>query len=128
MKNFLHVLIVISILGIATTGCYYDKEEILYPQNECDTADVKYSAQITYIISNNCYDCHSNTAAPISGGGQSFEGYANISGYLTTSAITLISSINHSVGFTPMPKDRPKLSECDIRTIEIWIENGFPNN
>jgi hypothetical protein len=122
--------IAMLVLALLSTGCYYDNEETLYPPGVCDTAEVKYSQQITYIISNKCYDCHSNATAAISGSNESWEGYANLSGYLAagTGAATFINSINHEVGYTPMPKDRPKLSPCDIRTIEIWIENGYPNN
>ncbi len=127
MKKLLGIGIFCSLL-LVNSGCYYDSEEHLYPQGICDTADVKYSDQVTYIISNKCFDCHSNSTAPISGSNQSWEGYANISAYLSTGSTTFISSINHVAGYTPMPKDRPKLTDCEIRTLEIWIQNGYPNN
>lgn len=113
---------------ILHSGCFYDSEEHLYPPQICDTADVKYSDQVSEIISLKCYDCHSNSTQIISG--VSFEGYANISSYLSIGigASYLMQSIKHEVGATPMPKDRPKLSECEIRTIEIWINNGYPDN
>lgn len=128
MKNLLPVIIAISLVSIVTTGCYYDKEEVLYPNNNCDTADVKYSSQITYIVSNKCYECHSNASAPLSGSNQSFEGYANISGYMANSSSTFINAIKHVAGYPVMPQNNPKLSECEIRTIEIWVLNGYPNN
>lgn len=127
-KHVLGFSIVLIFMALVSTGCYYDKEEVLYPPGGCDTAVVKYSDQVSSIISNKCFDCHDNANSAIAGNGYSWEGYANISGYLATSANYFIMSINHEVGSVPMPKDRPKLSECEIRTIEIWIENGYPNN
>jgi hypothetical protein len=128
MKKLVGIGIFFLMLLLAFSGCYYDNEETLYPQGICDTIDVKYSDQVIYIISNKCYDCHSNATAPISGSNESYEGYANISAYLTTNTPTFIGAINHEVGTIPMPKDRPKLTDCEIRTLEIWIQDGFPNN
>lgn len=110
------------------SGCYYDSEEHLYPSQGCDSTDVKYSDQVAAIFQQKCFDCHSNSTQIISG--VSFEGYANLSGYLSVGigATYLMQSINHTAGATPMPKDRPKLSECDIRIIEIWINDGYPDN
>ena len=30
--------------------------------------------------------------------------------------------------FSPMPKNLDKFSECKMRQIEIWIQNGAPND
>ncbi len=128
-KRFLGVIIALVFVAIITNGCYYDNEETLYPQGACDTLVVKYSDQITGILSTKCYDCHSIANNATEGGGNCFEGYANISTFLgfVNGPQTFIGAINHT-STNPMPKNRPKMSECDIRTIEIWIENGFPNN
>ena len=37
-------------LTVATTSCYYDKEEILYPQSVCDTTNVTYSSSVVSIL------------------------------------------------------------------------------
>lgn len=129
-KRFFGVIVALVLVAIVSNGCYYDNEETLYPQGACDTAVVKYSDQITKLFTNNCYECHSN-ANSATAGCDSWEGYANISAFLSFSSgpQRFIDAINHSNGtLTPMPKNKPKLSECDIRTFEIWIENGFPNN
>jgi hypothetical protein len=120
----------IALLGIifASGGCYYDNEETLYANNGCDTVDVKYSTHIVQLLDNNCYECHDNANAPVSGNGYSWEGYANDSTYLATSSDVFLSCIKHEVGYPAMPQGAPKLSDCDIRAIEIWIEDGFPNN
>lgn len=128
MKKFLSVVVVLTLILITSSGCYYDNEETLYPTGTCDTTDVKYSVRVTSILTNRCYSCHSISAGPVSGGGYVWEGYANIFGYLATSSSTFLNSINQGVGSNPMPKGSAKLSECDISTIEVWIQDGYPNN
>jgi len=55
----LNYLLVMSIMVLGFTGCYYDNEEELYPQApECDTLNVTYSATIALIMETNCNDCH----------------------------------------------------------------------
>ena len=115
-------------LFLFSTGCYYDNSEDLYPQPPCDTTNVTYSNTIAPIISSNCYACHSNSTSATSGSGISWEGYANLDGYLDLFSGTLLGAIRHENGFLPMPKDQPKLSDCDIRKIEIWISQGHPDN
>jgi hypothetical protein len=41
---------------------------------------------------------------------------------------TLAGVITHSSGFSPMPKNAPQLSQCNIDAILQWIEPGAPNN
>jgi hypothetical protein len=111
-----------------STGCYYDNEEELYPGGQCDTTNTKFSAVIQPILEANCLSCHSNSQAPVSGNGVSFEGYSNFYNYLSTGQETFLGAIHRDPGFPQMPKNGPKLQECDIRKIEIWIENGKQNN
>ena len=40
MNRIGFILLIISV--ILTTGCYYDVEEELYPNGNCDTTQVKY--------------------------------------------------------------------------------------
>jgi len=110
------------------TGCYYDKEEELYPPQNCDTSNVTYSSTIAPILSNRCLGCHSNANAQNFGNGISFEGYANIAGYLTTSTEIFLGSINHTDGYPAMPPSSPKLTPCNISQIENWIADGYPDN
>jgi hypothetical protein len=41
---------------------------------------------------------------------------------------SLIGSINHDNGFSPMPKGSSKLNLCNITVIQKWIDDGAPNN
>lgn len=112
-----------------STGCYFDKEEELYPGAVCDTSDTRYSVVLQPIIQAQCLSCHSNSQAPVAGNGVSFEGYTNLTNYLNGPGQEIfLGAINRLPGFPQMPKNSPPMSDCDVRKIEIWIEKGKQNN
>jgi hypothetical protein len=39
----------------------------------------------------------------------------------------LIPAIERTGPF-PMPKDRPKISDCDIARVKQWVRRGAPND
>ena len=104
-------------------SCAYNNEEELYPVTTCDTTNVSYHAVIAPIIMQNCFECHGGTAQ-ISG--IPLEGYSNIK--VMVDAGRLVGAIRHQSGFSPMPKDRQSLPECDILKIEKWVQSGAPDN
>ena len=105
------------------SGCYYDSEEELY--GTCNTSNVSYSQNITNILQNNlCMNCHGNppsNAAPFS-----LVTYADVKAQVD--AGRLIGAINHIQGFAAMPKEGPKMSQCDIDKVEAWVASGAPQN
>jgi len=36
----------------------------------------------------------------------------------------ILGAIKHQAGFSKMPKDKPKLSDANIKRIELWISQG----
>jgi mono/diheme cytochrome c family protein len=88
----------------------------------CDTTVFTYSGAIKNIMTNNCVGCHN----PSSSGGNidlsTFNGVqaAAISG-------KLYGSVANLPGYSPMPKNS-KLSDCQIRQIQKWINAGSLNN
>jgi hypothetical protein len=40
----------------------------------------------------------------------------------------LYGAVNHSPGYSPMPKGGTKLSACNISKIKAWIDGGSLNN
>jgi len=94
-----------------------------YCDEECDTTNVTYSGTIQPIIELNCYGCHSG---PQPSGGISLADYNAV--VVQSNNGNLFSAVNHDPGFSPMPKNAPKLADCKINEIKIWIENGTPNN
>ncbi len=117
-----------AVFLISGTGCTFENEEDYYAGIQCDTANVTYSATVRPIIQNACYACHSAGTANTAGAGIDLEGYAALKAFITDNSGLLIGSIRHVVGFSPMPKSAPKLSECDIRKIELWIIQGALDN
>ena len=119
------IIKIAMILLIAfTAGCYYDTEEHLYPKtyNPCDDAVPTFSKTVTTILQP-CMSCHSNSNAQSSGGGIKLENYADIQ-----SNTRLIGAVNHSSGYSYMPKGGGSLPDCEISQLQKWIDNGMLNN
>jgi len=121
--------LLIPIAALILSACYYENQETLHgnPNPSCDTVAVKYSIHILPILQTYCYVCHSATiVAEGGGGGYNFENFIT----LQTLALNghLFGAVNHSPGFSPMPKYGNKLSDCNISTFRIWINNGALNN
>src|SRR3982751_4828660 len=115
MKIIIYTVFIVSIAVL--TGCYYDKEELLYPPNNCDTTNITYTNTISTIISNNaCFTCHSGSQ-PF--GGFSLEGYANVKAKVTDHR--LLGALKHTQGFAPMPQGMNMLTQCEINKVEAWI-------
>jgi hypothetical protein len=125
MKTILPIFFTLVII-IAINGCYYDKGELLYPQkaSNCDTSSViSYSAKVVPILTTQCYSCHIGTSA---GGGI-------VMGTHATDKVTAVNgklygSINHSSGYSAMPKGAAKMDACQIQLIKKWIDAGSLNN
>jgi uncharacterized membrane protein len=89
----------------------------------CDTALFTYSAAIKPIMDSKCVGCHNPS---------SLGGNINVSTYsaLKITALNgkLYGSIAHQPGYSPMPKNSAKLSDCEIKQIQKWISAGSLNN
>ncbi|MCO6488523.1 MAG: hypothetical protein J5I98_08905 [Phaeodactylibacter sp.] len=110
-------------LFLGFSSCYYDVEEELYPEIDCDTQGVTYSGTIQPLLSENCLVCHS---AAVNTAGITLEGYDKLKTQVDNGR--LLGAIRHQPGFSPMPQGAAQLPECDIMKIEAWISNGAPNN
>jgi uncharacterized membrane protein len=104
-------------------NCYYDNEEALYGVEVCSEETATYSGSVSAIIENNCLVCHSQSE---NSGGITLETHAQVKAHAERGA--LLGAVSHSGGFSPMPKNAPKLSDCDISAIRMWIEGGAQNN
>lgn len=91
--------------------------------NGCDTTNVTFSGAILPLVNNYCTGCHSGNDA---GGGIQLVDYASIKTAVESGR--LVGAVNHDDGFEPMPQNSNKLSDCRLRQIAIWINNGMPNN
>lgn len=123
--SFLITLITATIL---VSSCYYDKEQLLYPDTvggRCDdtTGTASYTRKIVPILQQYCYSCHT-------GGFPS--GNIQMGNYSADKVIAqngkLYGSINHMSGFSPMPQSGGKLMSCQIAVIKKWIDEGMLDN
>ena len=89
----------------------------------CDTTNVTFAKSISPIITNYCQGCHNNSNLS---GGINLQGYTNIITHVNSGR--LIGTIEQKSGFSPMPKGGTKLSDCNIKKIQIWVAAGAPNN
>lgn len=89
----------------------------------CDTLNVTFSKNVNPILNKWCVGCHSVSNPQ---GGIDLSSYVSISNYIQNNQ--LLGSIKHQSGLSPMPKNGSKLSDCETRQIELWINAGYLNN
>jgi hypothetical protein len=104
------------------TSCTYSKKELL--NVECILPQtVSYKNDVANILQLQCNSCHNNS---FNLGGVSLEGYNNTKAVAASGK--LFNVINHTPGFSKMPKGGNKLDKCSIELIKKWIDNGTLNN
>lgn len=95
------------------TGCYYDKEEQLYPNSggNCD-APLTYNTGIKTLIDGNCAGCHKP-------GGNSPD--------LTTYSLVKANTARIKARAITQ-KDMPAsgLNTCNYKKLDNWIKAGMP--
>ena len=119
----LKIISAVCLIGFFVSGCYYDVEEELYPTIDCVTTDMSYSADIVPILETNCYTCHSAAA---NFGNVTLEGHDELLKYVDDGSF--LGTVRHDGGFSPMPKGKAKLLECEIEKIAAWIDDGAMDN
>lgn len=93
-------------------------------ENACgDTVNVTYSVSVKNIITNKCQGCHSGATPQ---GGIDLSTYNGLKAKVNDGR--LWGAVNHSAGFSAMPKGGNKLSVCELAMIQKWISQGAPNN
>jgi hypothetical protein len=122
-NNFILPGIVLFLLSLLTNSCYNDKEEILYPQSVCDTANITYGRSVVPVLSANCTSCHGGNTPSAA---ISLDNYAGVKIMADNGKLT--GAVTHSAGFSPMPKNSARLSDCNIIKIKNWIAAGALNN
>ena len=123
MNRILKTGIFILVLGLLQS-CYWDNAEDLYPMvQECDTSNVTYAATISIIMENNCNACH-NSSFPQ--GGVIVDNYTDLKVVVDNGRFW--GALNHEDGYSPMPQNMPKLNECNLSKIRVWIDQGALDN
>lgn len=115
------------LLGLLA-GCTYtngDPAELVTPSCDTSAQAVTYAGVISPIFDRNCRECHATNKAFAMGGGTDLGSHQSLARYPEPA---LLGSIEHTLGYSPMPKGRPKMSDCDIQRIKAWMAAGKPNN
>lgn len=89
----------------------------------CDTTAVSFSATVFPTLKTYCTGCHSGTTPSA---GIDLNSHAAVKVYAANGK--LMGSINHAVGYIPMPSSTSKLGTCEISQIKAWIAEGTLNN
>lgn len=111
------------IVLVSATGCYYDKEEKLYPQTVCDTATITYSSSVVPILLSNCTVCHGGNTPSA---GIKLDTYAGVK--VQADNGRLWGAVSQATSFSPMPKNGAKLNTCNLTKIKKWLDAGALNN
>ena len=103
-----------------------NEEDLLNPPVEEETPICEpeglYATEVKPIMDAHCITCH----AP--GGSKSFIPLDTYSDLKANSA-TLIASVNRDGSVPNMPAGgAAKLSDCDIQTIQAWVDGGMLDN
>jgi Planctomycete cytochrome C len=91
--------------------------------NGCDASKYNFAATIKPMIANKCQGCHNPTNL---GGGIDLSTYDGIKAAAVSG--TLYGSISWASGFSQMPKNSAKMSDCEIKQVKSWIDAGMNNN
>lgn len=89
----------------------------------CDTTQFKYAANISPILASNCVGCHGGTTPSA---GITLNTYMGVRAQAINGR--LYGAVTHSPGYSPMPKNAAKLTECQLTQIKKWIDVGALNN
>lgn len=90
----------------------------------CDENIFTFSGAVSPIMNNYCKGCHTT---PNGSGGINLDTYNGVKLAAQTNN-KLLGSINHLTGYSTMPKNQNKLSDCQILQIQKWYDNGMLNN
>ena len=112
--------IMFAIIGfVLLAGCYYDKEEQLYPGGSaCSGVDAKFNTQVLPLMKSRCAIAGCHDASSTNFGGP-FTDYNLIK--------TKTHDIRNAVLSGLMPQGSSLTAE-EIKLINCWIESGAPNN
>ncbi len=113
--------------GIILTACASENGEDQTPDSPpaptCNTTDVTYAMTVAPLLQKNCTGCHNNNAPAA---GINLTTYASVKASATRGS--LVGSVNHDAGYSPMPKGRAKLADCDIAQLRKWVTDGALDN
>lgn len=113
-------VIIMAVTILFFNGCYYDKDDLVYPKSTCDTANMTYTKDIQNIIATNCSSCHTGNISS----GFNLGNYDDLKEHADDG--DLMDRITTNDITRRMPQGG-KLSDCDINKIKAWVDRNTPN-
>jgi len=107
-------------MGLCVTACYFDNELDLYGDVICNTEAVTYAEDIQPIIVARCATSGCHTAGGTGNG--NFDTYSGLFQKVQNNSFenrVLIQRNMPPNGF---------LNDCEIETLQQWLNEGAPNN
>lgn len=108
------------VLLLIFSGCYYDKEELLYP-GQCDPGDATvpgyWAANIEPLIQTRCNNCHT----PGGQGPGEIRTHAQVQNLVNNGQFQQLVLQSRA-----MPQGGA-LSSCDLQKLQAWVTAGAPN-
>ncbi len=124
MKKIFYIIFILTSITVISS-CYYDNFEEINPGAglTCDTSiSVSFATNILPIMQSNC---GTNNPACHNASGAGFYQLDNIAGIDAAIADgKFIESIKHENGVSRMPKNSPKMDDCNIALIDKWLSTG----
>jgi uncharacterized membrane protein len=121
-KPFIVAISATFICAVVLSGCYYDKEELLYHNTgatDCATISAKFSTDVAPLMANKCATAGCHDAAS-GAGGSVLETYGQIS--------ATAAKINQRCVVEKNMPPGSALSAAEIASLSCWINSGSPNN
>lgn len=114
-KKIVFVLFILTLYS-----CYFDNEEELYGPVSCDVSAITYSNDVLPIINASC----ATTGCHVSGG----TGPGDFTNYNELKAKVDNGTFNTRVLVQQNMPPNSSLSDCELQTLEAWIDSGAQNN
>ena len=121
----LSLIIAFSITAFLVATCKHEIpiKDGANNSDTCGTLVSTYSGGVAPLLTTTCTKCHNATTA---------KGGVNLSTYDGVKTVAgngrLLGSIKQATGYKPMPPGAIKLTGCQIRQIEKWVQSGAENN
>lgn len=101
--------------GATNDSCDYE--------TNCETDNIRFSVEIQMVLESGCISCHNSANASA---GVRVDTYDEVVKVAETGR--LLGAIRWESAYVNMPLGGEKLSDCAIEQMELWIEDGMPNN
>lgn len=127
MKNSVYSSLAILLVFSLMFACKHDPGDLPDPNGGedppidtlvCDSSNVTYQGTVYPILNEHCISCHSGTAPSA---GLDFTDYNDVA--LVAENGSLLGSIKHLPGYSPMPQGADQISSCEIALIGIWVND-----